>query len=137
MKHWKILTKIDLTKKLPLSSTFLEVHLLLGTNQFWPWSVEEVGSEYSEKPAEVITDRNEESDLQIAHPSRNEADETIETLSKLSLFTKDASFDPLISKLTHIINRGKRDKIRQSSVVNFFKAFEISIRNFKSLENEY
>ena len=62
MKHRKILTKIDLTKKLLFSSTFLGVHLLLGTKQFWPWSVEEVGSEYSEKPAEVITDGNEESD---------------------------------------------------------------------------
>ena len=33
MKHWKSLTKIDLTKKLPFSSTLLQVHLPLGKKQ--------------------------------------------------------------------------------------------------------
>ena len=56
MKHWKSLTKIDLTKKLPFSSTFLEVHFLLGTNQSRPLPVEQIVSEFSEQPAEVITD---------------------------------------------------------------------------------
>ena len=32
--------KKDLTKKLPFSSTFLEVHFLLGTNQSRAFSVE-------------------------------------------------------------------------------------------------
>ena len=73
MKHWKSLTKIDLTKKLPFSSTFLEVHFLLGTNQSRPFSVEQIVSEFSEQPTEVITDgdnesKDEESNEQIAHP---------------------------------------------------------------------
>ena len=32
--------KIDLTKKQPFSSAFLEVHFLLGTNHYRPLSVE-------------------------------------------------------------------------------------------------
>ena len=66
--------------------------------------------EFSEHPAEVITDRDnenqhEESDGQIAHTLRNEVDEKIKTLNKLSLFTEDLGFDPLISKPTRIINQ--------------------------------
>ena len=73
MKHWKSLTKIDLTKKLPFSSTFLEVHFLLAGNQSRPISVEQIISEFSKQPTEVITDgddenKNEESNEQIAHP---------------------------------------------------------------------
>ena len=72
MKHWKSLTKIDLTKGLPFSSTFLEVHFLLGTNQSQPLSVEQIVSEFSEQPAEVIADgddenEDEESNEQITH----------------------------------------------------------------------
>ena len=110
MKHWQSLTKIDLTNKLPFSSTFLEVHFLLGKNQSWPLSVEQIVSEFSEQPTEVITDgdnenEDEESDEQTAHPWRNEADETIKTLNRLSLFTDDLGFDPLISKPIRIINQ--------------------------------
>ena len=73
MKHWKSLTKIDLTKKLPLSSTFLEVHFLLRTNQSRLFSVEQIVSKFSEQPTEVITDEDdenedEESNEQIAYP---------------------------------------------------------------------
>ena len=104
------MTKIDLTKKLPFSSTFLEVHVLLGTKQSRPLSVEQIISEFSEQPAEVITDGDneneaEESDEQIAHPLRTEVDEAIKTLKRLSLFIEDLGFDPLISKPTHIINQ--------------------------------
>ena len=110
MKYWKSLTKIDLTKKLPFSSTFLEVHFLLGTNQSRPFSVEQIVSEFSEQPTEVITNEvgkneDEESNEQIAYLRKNEVGETIKTLSRLSLFTKDLSFDPLTSKSTCKINQ--------------------------------
>ena len=67
---------------MPFSSTFLEVHFLLGTNQSRPLPVEQIVSEFSEQPAEVITDgddenEDEESDEQTAHLGRNEVDETI------------------------------------------------------------
>ena len=38
-------------------------------------------------------------------PEKNEADETIKTFSRLSLFTKDLSFDPLIAEPTGINNQ--------------------------------
>ena len=70
------MTKIDLTKKLPFSSTFLDVDFLLGTNQSLLHSVESIVSGFSKQPAEIITDgddenKDEESDEQIAHPWRN------------------------------------------------------------------
>ena len=93
---------------MPLSSAFLEVHVLLGTKQSRPLSVEYIISEFPEQPAEAITDgdnENEESDKQIAHPLRNEVDKTIKTLNRLSLFTEDLGFDLLISKPTCIISQ--------------------------------
>ena len=84
-KHWQSLKKVVRStfivrlRKLLFNWTFLEVHLLLGTNQSRPLSVEEIASEFSKRPAEVITDRDdenkdEESDEQITHPSRNKVD---------------------------------------------------------------
>ena len=98
----------------------------VATNKSRPLSVEEIVSEFSEQPAEVITDgddenEHEESDEQIAHPSRNEVGEAIETLNRLSLFTEDSGFAPLISNLTRIINRGRTNKTWQSSINNFFQ----------------
>ena len=91
---------------MPSISTFLEVRILLGTKQSWPLSVKQIISEFSEQPAELINeDEDDESDEQIAHPLRKEVDETIKTLIKLSLFTEDLGFDPLISKPTRIINQ--------------------------------
>ena len=85
----------------------LKVHLLLGTNQFQPHSVEEIVSKFSEQPAQVITDENDESEdeeskEQITHLSKNEAGEAKKTLNRLSLFTEDSGFDSLISELTCI-----------------------------------
>ena len=65
--------KKDLTKKIPFSLTFLEVHFLLGTNQSRPFSVAWIVSEFSEQPTEVITggddeNEDEEYNVQIAHP---------------------------------------------------------------------
>ena len=71
-----------------------------------------LGLEFSEKPAYVITQRNDENedeeyDEQITHTWRNKLDETIKALNRLSLFTEDLTFDPLISKPkpTRIINQ--------------------------------
>ena len=65
--------------------------------------------EFSEKSAYVITEGNDENedeyDEQITHTWRNELDKTIKALNRLSMFTEDLTFDPLISKPTHIINQ--------------------------------
>ena len=62
MKPWKSLTKIDLRKKLPFSSMPLKVHVLSGTNQSRPVSVEETVSEFSQQPAVLLTDGNNENE---------------------------------------------------------------------------
>ena len=86
------------------------IHFLVVTNQSRPLSDEQIVSEFSEQPAEVITDgddenEDKESDEQIAHPARTEVDEAIRTFNKLSLFTEDSGFDALILKPTRIINQ--------------------------------
>ena len=60
----------------------LKVHLLSGTNQSRPVSVEETVCEFSQQPAVLLTDGNnenedEESDKQIVHSSRNEVGKAI------------------------------------------------------------
>ena len=100
---------MDLIKKLSFSSKFLEVHFLLVTNQSRPFSVEQIVSEFSEQPSEVITDGDDQNedkvyDKQSTHPRRNELDKAIKTLNRLSVFTEDSGFDPLISKPSRIIN---------------------------------
>ena len=84
-------------------------------------SVEEIVSEFSEQPAEVITERYDEnedegSEEQITHPSRNEVDKGFETLNRLSLLTENSRFDPLISKVTRNISYGSRDKVRKVTI---------------------
>ena len=87
LKHWKSLTKIDQTKKLPFSLKFLEVHLLLRKKS----------KTKSTKLFKIHhwNDKSQSGDIWN------------------SLFTEDSGFDPLISKLTRIINQRRRDKMRQ------------------------
>ena len=71
---------------------------------FWiSWTTTEVNTDGDNE------NKDEELNEQITHPWKNEADETIETFSRLSLFTKDLSFDPLISEPNGINNQW-RDK---------------------------
>ena len=44
----------------------------------------------------------------IVHSLRNEVDETIETLNRLSLFTEDSGFDHLISNYDPHYQSGKK-----------------------------
>ena len=60
--------------------------MLLKTNQSRPLPIEEIVSELSEQPAEVLTDadyenEDEESDEQTVHAWRNEVDEAIKILN--------------------------------------------------------
>ena len=64
---------------------------------------------------EVITDVDDENEdkasgEQVTHPWGNKVDEAIKALNRLSLFTENSGFDPLISKPTRIINQWRRDK---------------------------
>ena len=124
MKNWKSFTKIELTKKLPVTSTFLEVYFLLVTNQSWPLSVKWIVSEFSEQPAEVIRDgdnenEDKESDEKIPHPWRNEVG--VKSVQRGFRFW---SFNLKANLHNQSV---KKKSLRQSSINNFFKQQWIKI----------
>ena len=59
--------------------------------------------------------------LLISPPSRSEVNETIEILNRLTLFTKEMNLDPLLLKVSNKINQRKLDRMKQSSISDFFK----------------
>ena len=61
-------------------------------------------------------DENEENTTTIRPQTRDELDDAMETLSKLSLFTEDVDFDPPLSKLSKKITQNSLQIMRQSSI---------------------
>ena len=61
-------------------------------------------------------DENEENATTIRPQTRDELDDAMETLSKLSLFTEDVDFDPPLSKLSKKITQNSLQIMRQSSI---------------------
>ena len=59
--------------------------------------------------------------LLISPPSRSEVNETIEILNRLTLFTREIDLDPLLLKVSNKINQRKLDRMKQSSISDFFK----------------
>ena len=59
--------------------------------------------------------------LLISPPSRNEVNETIEILNRLTLFRREMDLDPLLLKVSNKINQRKLDRMKQSSISDFFK----------------
>ena len=57
----------------------------------------------------------------ILPPSRYEIDEAIEILNRLTVFTTDLDLDPLLLKVSNKINQQKLDRMKQSSISDFFK----------------
>ena len=57
----------------------------------------------------------------ILPPSRIEIDEAIEILNRLTVFTTDLDLDPLLLKVSNKINQQKLDRMKQSSISDFFK----------------
>ena len=75
----------------------------VATNESRPLSVDEIVNEYLPQPVETVEDRCSDEDEvpeePISPPSRNEVDEAIEILNRLTLFTKDLDLDPLPLKV--------------------------------------
>ena len=73
------------------------------TNQSRPLFVDEIVNEYLLQPVETVedgsSDKDEVSDVPISPLSRNEVDEAIEILNRLTLFTTDLDLDPLLLKV--------------------------------------
>ena len=57
----------------------------------------------------------------ISSPSRNEVDEAIEILNRLTLFITDLDLDSLLLKVSNKINQRRLDKMKQSSISDLFK----------------
>ena len=57
----------------------------------------------------------------ISPPSRNELDEAIEILNRLTLFITDLDLDSLLLKFSNKINQRRLDRMKQTSISNFLK----------------
>ena len=92
----------------------------VATNESRPLSVDEIVNEYFAQPVETVEDGNSDQDQvpdkPISPPLRNEVDEAIEILNRLTLFTKNLDLNPLLLKDSNKINQK-----RQSSISHFLK----------------
>ena len=97
----------------------------VATNKFRPLSVDEIVKEYTPQPAETVEDGSSEEDEvpdePISPPSRNEADEAIEVLNRLKMFTTDLDLDHLLLKVSNKINQRRLGRMKQSSISDFFE----------------
>ena len=94
-------------------------------NESRPLSVDEIVNEYLPQPVKTVeegsSDKDEVPDELISPPSRNEVDEAIEILNRLTLFTTDLDLDLLLLKVSNKINQRKLDRMKQSSISDFLK----------------
>ena len=97
----------------------------VATNESRPFSVDETVKEYLPHPVETVedgsSDEDEVPDEPISPPSRNEVDEAIEILNRLTLFTTDLDLDPLLLKVSNKIGQRSSDRMKQSSISDFLK----------------
>ena len=97
----------------------------VATNESRPLSVDEIVNEYLPQPIETVeegsSDKDQVPDELISPPSRNEVDEAIEILNRLTLFTTNLDLDPLLLKVSNKINQRKLDRMKQSSISDFFR----------------
>ena len=95
------------------------------TNESRPLSAEEIVNENLPQPIETVkdgsSDEDDVSDEAISPPSRNEVDEAIEILNRLTLFTTDLDLDSLLLNASNKINQRRLDRMKQSSISDFFK----------------
>ena len=96
----------------------------VATNESRPLSVDEIVNEYLAQSAETVedgsSDQNQLSDKPISPPLQNEVDGTIEILNRLTLLTTNLDLDPLLLKVSNKINERRLDRMKQSSIRDFF-----------------
>ena len=94
------------------------------TNKSRPLSVDEIFDEQLPLPVETVGDcsseKDEVPDESTSPPPQNEMDVAIETLNRLTLFTTDLDVDPLLLKVSKKINQRTLDRMKQSSITDFF-----------------
>ena len=86
--------------------------------------IDEIVKKYLPQPAETVeninSSKDEAPDVPNSPPSRNEVDGAIEIRSRLTLFARDSELDPLLQKVSNKINQRRLDKMKQSSMTDFF-----------------
>ena len=97
----------------------------VATNESRLLSVDEIVNKYLLQPVETVKDgssnEDEDPDEPMSPPSRNEDDDAIEILNRLTLFTADLDLDPLLLKVSNKINQRRLDKMKQSSISDLFE----------------
>ena len=97
----------------------------VATSEYRPLSVAEIVREHLPQSVETVvdgsSDEDEVSDEPISPPSRNEVDEAIEILYRLTVITTDLDLDPLLLKFPNKMNKKRLNSMKQSSVSNYFK----------------
>ena len=88
-------------------------------------SVDEIVNEYFAQPVQTVEDGNSDQDQvpdkPISPPLRNEIDEAIIILNRLTLLMKNLDLDPLLLKVSNRINQRRLNRIKQSSISDFLK----------------
>ena len=99
------------------------------TNKTQPLTAEQIVNEYSDEPPVEVADGesnddknddNGESTTLTTPPMRNDIDEAIKMLIKLSFFTDDVEFQSLLSKLARKITQKNLQTMRHSSIDMYF-----------------
>ena len=97
----------------------------IATNESWPLSVDEIVNEYFAQPVETVEDGNCDQDQgpnkPISPPLRNEIDEAIKILNRLTLLIKNLDLDPLLLRVSNRINQRRLNRMKQSSISDFLK----------------
>ena len=99
--------------------------IAVANNESQPFPVDEIVNEYFPQPVETVEDGNsdldEGPDEPIPPPLRDNVDEEFEILNRLTLFTTDLDLDLLPLKVSNKINQRRLDRMKQSSISDFFK----------------
>ena len=99
--------------------------IAVANNESQPFPVDEIVNEYFPQPVETVEDGNsdldEGPDEPIPPPLRDNVDEEFEILNRLTLSTTDLDLDLLPLKVSNKINQRRLDRMKRSSISDFFK----------------
>ena len=116
---------LDLSPENLDADGFVDLDIEVATNKSRPLSVDEIINEYLPQPVETVEDGSSDKDEVLNEPIspslRNEVDEAIKILNRLTLFTADLDLDPLLLKISNKINQRRLDRMKQSSISDFVK----------------
>ena len=119
-------TRPDLTPEDLNADTLIDFDIEVVTYESLPLSINEIVSEYLPQPVkthdleDISSDDDDFPDDPISPPSQNEVDEAVEVLNKLGLFTADSELDPLLLKVSNQINQRRFERMKQTSITDFF-----------------